>query len=73
MTNINPKIKMLRIVGKRARFHKMCKLTYFTVPFNPWDDDTQWAVFSDECAANMFAHAMHSVVIPESAHVCIYK
>ena len=73
MTTINPKIKMFRNVGKLARFHKMCKLTYFTVPFNPWDDDTQWAVFSDELAANMFARNIHSVVIRESTHVCIYK
>lgn len=73
MTNINPKIKMFRNVGKFCRFTKMCKLTYFTVPFNSWDDDTQWAVFSDECAANMFARNIHSVVIRESTHVYIYK
>ena len=73
MTNTNSNVRMYRNTGKFARFHKMCEVTFYVVPCDLFDADTEWAIFSNESAANMFADAMHSIVVREYKHVCIYK
>ena len=62
MFNNYQNIRMFRNVGRLCRFRKMCKLTYYVVALDSFDYDTDFAVFSDELAARMFAESINSKV-----------
>lgn len=70
MTNKN--IKMYENKGTICEFRKMCECTYFAVPYNPFDYDTDFALFTDEQAANLFAAAIHSEVMVDWHFAYLY-
>ena len=62
MFNNYSNIRMFRSVGRLCRFRKWCERTYYVVALNPFDDNTSFAIFSDELAARMFAESIRSKV-----------
>lgn len=50
---------------------KMCECRYFFVAINPDSYTTDFAIFSDELAAKMFADNINSYVDYDYEYVCI--
>lgn len=59
--------------GRFVNFYKRCELTYFAVPLNPFDYESEFAVFSDELAASMFAASIHSEVMCDYHVITLWR
>lgn len=65
-------IKMYKNRGHVVTWRRMCECTYFAVPLDVDNYDTDFALFTDELAANMFASAIHSEVMTDWHFAYLY-
>lgn len=59
--------------GTICKFRKLCVCTYFAVPFDPSNFlNTEFAVFTDEYAAEIFAFTINSEIVTDKCFVYLY-